>query len=112
MRTPAGTECPYFYADYFRGREMQECRLIDTESSDDVWEEKICARCPVPGIVRANGCRSMSLHARIKSGLLGFGRKVVVTAYCSRAGKTVGEPHIGCGHCHEDLPEFTIAPEE
>ena len=29
MRTPAGTECPYYYADYYRGRSKQECRLID-----------------------------------------------------------------------------------
>ena len=23
MRTPAGTECPYFYGDYFRGRNVE-----------------------------------------------------------------------------------------
>ena len=28
MRTPAGTECKFFYANYFRGRNQQECRLI------------------------------------------------------------------------------------
>jgi hypothetical protein len=28
MRTPAGTECKYFYGDYYRGRSQEECRLL------------------------------------------------------------------------------------
>ena len=25
MRTPANTECPYYYEDFYRGRSAQEC---------------------------------------------------------------------------------------
>ena len=28
MRTPANTECPYYYEDFYRGRSTQECRLV------------------------------------------------------------------------------------
>ena len=28
MRTPAGKECQYFYGDYYRGRNQEECRLL------------------------------------------------------------------------------------
>ena len=28
MRTPAGKECRFYYQDYNRGRNVQECRLI------------------------------------------------------------------------------------
>ncbi|MBN1266912.1 MAG: hypothetical protein JXA25_15565 [Anaerolineales bacterium] len=112
MRTPAGTECPYYYADYFRGREYEECRLVEPSQSGRSWSPDVCERCPVPEIVRANGCKHMSLHASIESGFLGFGQKVVVTAYCARAGEAVKEPLVGCGHCHEDLPSFSLAPPE
>lgn len=110
MRTPAGTECPYYYADYFRGREVEECRLIDPDRSEKSWAPDVCSHCPVPGIVRANGCTHMTLNARIKRGFLGIGKIVEVSAYCSLAGKAVEEPHLGCGRCHEDLPAFTIGP--
>ena len=112
MRTPAGTECPYYYADYYRGRDVEECRLIDPEQSDKEWTPDVCSSCPVPEIVRANGCKHMTLHARLKRGFLGIGKIVEVNAYCSRAGEAVREPRIGCGRCHEDLPSFTLAPEE
>ena len=54
MRTPAGVECGNYYEDFYRGRSVQECRLIERNPSSKQWEPKLCARCPVPGIVRAN----------------------------------------------------------
>jgi len=110
MRTPAGTECPYYYADYYRGREFEECRLVEPSPSGKEWSPDVCSQCPVPEILRANGCQNMSLHAQIRSGFLGIGKKVEVKAYCSRVGEAVKEPRVGCGHCHEDLPSFSVAP--
>ena len=28
MKTPAGKECKFFYGDYYRGRQHEECRLL------------------------------------------------------------------------------------
>ena len=37
MRTPAGTECQYFYGDYRRGRNHEECRLLDEAVPRQQW---------------------------------------------------------------------------
>jgi hypothetical protein len=100
MRTPAGSECPYFYGNYFRGRSQEECRLIGDAAPGREWKPEYCKSCPVPGIARANSCPTMTLRAEVSLGLLGIGKKVKVTAYCSRAQSIVAEPHIGCGLCH------------
>lgn len=105
MKVPTtGKECPYFYGDYHRGRQHEECRLIG--HSDPPWEIKYCKTCPVPDIVRANGCSNMILSGEISSGLLGMGRKVKVTAYCTKSHKEVEDPYIGCDQCHPILDLF------
>lgn len=100
MRTPAGTECPYFYGNYFRGRSQEECRLIGDAANGRQWKPEYCKNCPVPGITRANSCPTMTLKAEVTPGLLGMGKKVKVSAYCSRSQRIVTEPYIGCGLCH------------
>lgn len=104
MRTPFGAECPYYYADHARGRERQECRLLGAWHGQKGWTSNLCARCPVPGIHRANACPDLRLHGRIRDGFLGLGRKVVVTASCVRSGGAVEAPEIGCGLCHPPVP--------
>ena len=37
MQTPAGQECRYFYGDYYRGRNHEECRLIAATSPSTNW---------------------------------------------------------------------------
>jgi hypothetical protein len=111
MRTPAGKECPYYYADFHRGRSVQECRLIDRGPDAGRWKADLCARCPVPGIVMANACTNMVLSAKVRSGFLGLGRRVEVEATCLRTLEAVPEPHIGCGLCHEPLT-FLQQPED
>ena len=37
MRTPAGFECKYFYGNYFRGRNEEECRLIGNTPPPHNW---------------------------------------------------------------------------
>lgn len=99
MKTPAGQECPWFYGDYYRGRNTEECRLL--RSSGETWTRDLCKTCPVPSIARANSCEFMKLHATIKRPFEAlFQRRVQVTAYCEKVQRNVAEPHVGCGECH------------
>jgi hypothetical protein len=110
MRVPTtGKECPYFYGDYHRGRHHEECRLI--VDSDPPWEIKHCKTCPVPDIVKANTCPHMILSGEIKSGFLGIGQKVKISAYCTKSHQVVEDPFVGCSECHPILSQFTELPE-
>ncbi|MEA3349827.1 MAG: hypothetical protein U9Q82_04320 [Chloroflexota bacterium] len=105
MRTPAGNECPYFYGDYYRGREHEECRLLPADQARK-WTPQLCATCPVPGITQANSCENMILHASIYKPFFIFKARVQIQAYCTKTQRDVPEPHIGCGECHPLPPVF------
>lgn len=99
MKTPAGRECPYFFGDYYRGRNVEECRLLEAHGQQ--WARDLCKTCPVPDIVRANSCQHMKLHpvvARPVTAL--FQRRVQITAFCEKTQRDVPEPQVGCGECH------------
>ena len=99
MKTPAGNECPYFYGDYYRGRNVEECRLL--KASGQQLTASLCRTCPVPGIARANSCEFMKLRATVTRPVTaGFQRRVQVSAYCEKSKRAVTEPQIGCGECH------------
>jgi len=102
MITPAGTECRYYYEDFYRGRHKQECRLIAQNPRSAPWRPELCKSCPVPGILRANACPNMVLEGRVEKRMLGLRRQVAVEAVCSKYLVEVQEPHVGCGHCHEE----------
>lgn len=106
MRTPAGFECRYFYGDYHRGKNHEECRLVGNEPPG-VWNSNLCKTCPVPAILRANACEHMVLQGEVKRILGLFKKQVVVSAYCTKSNLKVNEPHVGCGQCHPLPPEFT-----
>jgi hypothetical protein len=108
MITPAGKECRYYYADYYRGRETQECRLIGRNPHSEGWTPALCKNCPVPGILLANACPNLVLEGKVVKGLLGLRRKVRVTAVCSKHLVEVEKPHVGCGHCHEEGPGLDL----
>ncbi len=112
MRTPAGSECPYYFEDFHRGRQVQTCRLIEDNASGGRWAPELCARCPIPRITLANACPHMILEARVVSRLLGLRRGVEVSAYCTKSLQTVEEPEIGCGQCHEGFPAPLASQEE
>ncbi len=100
MRTPAGSECPFYYEDFFRGRDKRECRLV-APAAAHAWSPDLCALCRVPRIVLANACPRLVLEGRVVSGPLGIGRRMQIKASCTFTLAEVGEPEIGCGHCHE-----------
>jgi hypothetical protein len=110
MRTPAGTECKFFYGNYFRGKKEEECRLIGAAPPPHHWTPDLCQKCPVPGILRANSCENMELQARVRRSLLGLIKRVEITTYCTKSQQTVQDPHIGCGQCHPLPPIFMERP--
>jgi len=109
MKTPAGRECPHFYGDYYRGRNVEECRLLDAQGQ--AWTPDLCNTCPVPNITRANSCQFMKLKVKVGRPITAiFQRRVQVSAFCEKSERDVMEPEIGCGDCHA-LP-FTFEVKE
>ena len=109
MKTPAGIECLYFYGDYYRGRNAEECRLL--MAAGQQWTADLCKTCPVPDIARANACEFLKLHATVARPVMAvLQRRVQVSAYCEKTKRDVAEPQIGCGECHK-LP-FTFEIKE
>jgi hypothetical protein len=107
MKTPAGIECKYFYGDYFRGRNVEECRLL--KAAGESWSPELCKTCPVPGIARANACDFLQLRATVGRPISAvFMRRVQITAYCDKTRRDVKEPHVGCGECHPLPPIFDL----
>jgi len=109
MQTPAGKECKYFYGDYYRGRNHEECRLL--QAAGERWTPDLCKTCPVPGIQLANACEFLQLQGRVARPIgAAFQRRVQVSAFCEKTRRYVSEPHVGCGECHS-LP-FTFEVKE
>lgn len=106
MQTPAGKECRYFYGDYFRGRNNESCRLLESASLD--WTPDLCFKCPVPNILLANSCEYQHLEPRLEKPLFFMKPLVQVKAHCSKCACDVDEPRIGCGQCHP-LPKIFVA---
>ena len=107
MRTPAGKECPYFFGDYYRGRNHEECRLLAMSIPPQPWKPELCNTCPVPEIVLANACPFLQLSGHLERTFPLFKQKVVVKAYCDKTHRDVKVPEIGCGECHPLSAIFT-----
>ena len=104
MKTPAGFECKYFFGDYYRGREHEECRLVGAD-----WKPALCRTCPVPSIDRANACEFMRLRTELGRPLKsGFQARVRVKTFCEKTGRSGFDPYIGCGICHLIPPIFEV----
>jgi hypothetical protein len=101
MRTPADKECRFYYEDFNRGREIQECRLIARNRDSEPWAPGLCFTCPMPDIQRSNACPNLKVEGRVERRLLGFKKEVVVEGWCSEYFCEVENPQVGCGHCHE-----------
>ena len=114
VKTPYGQECRYYYADFYRGRSTQECRLIERNPASERWEPSLCRNCPVPAILRDNACPNMALEGKVVKGFLGLTRQVEVYAICTLTTTEVKEPRVGCGQCHLHRPGAAIfnAPEK
>ncbi len=107
MQTPYGKECRYFYGDYYRGRNHEECRLVGETAK---WTSKFCKTCPVPEIIQANACPNMVLEGEISDGIFGLNKRMKISAYCMKSHELIKEPRIGCGSCHP-IPEIFLSKE-
>ena len=105
MITPAGIECANYYEDFQRGSSRQECRARRHPRSI-AWQPADCTRCPVPGILAANGNPRLELTINVRSGMLGFGRRVDVEAWCAAHGPIIEDPHVGCPDCNAEADEL------
>lgn len=104
MRTPDGRECTFYYEDFYRGNDLQECRVPKDRRSDP-WTTDTCRECPVPDILLANGSPWLELTIRIRKRPF-LGTKVTVTARCTKHGLVLADPYTGCPRDFEDMPEF------
>lgn len=106
MKTPAGKECPHYYANFKRGASKQECRLADANPKSARWNPGDCGRCKVPEIAAANASPHLRLSLTIAPGLLGsgLGRRVAVDAYCTRHDVPIEDPMTGCAQCNAERP--------
>jgi hypothetical protein len=109
MLTPAGKECPHFYGDYYRGRHMERCRLLEAHALQ--WTADLCAKCPVPEILQANACENQHLTPRLEKPLFFLRPQVQVAAHCRKCECDVATPEIGCGQCHP-LPSVFVVGQE
>jgi hypothetical protein len=101
MITPAGKECSFFFGDYHRGRNHEECRLLLDHKLD--WIQDFCQNCPIPGIQQANGCENLVFSPKIYRPLLILKQQIQIDTYCKKSNKRVKVPEIGCGECN---PQF------
>jgi len=106
MKTPDGRSCKYYYADFNRGRNRQECRLILRETGSTGWRPADCARYAVPDILWANASENLEIRARVKPGFLGFGRNVDVTTRCKKHSINITDPYGGCEQCAAERPNL------
>ena len=102
MKTIAGRECSFYYADFHRGRNRQECRLLARNTASPRWEPKDCMSCRVPDILWANASEHLELTGEVKIGLLGFGRRVEIRAWCTQHDIPITDPFVGCERCADE----------
>lgn len=94
-----------YYADFNRGRHVQRCDLVDHNPASARWQPGDCAKCPVPEILLANASPSLRLTLTIHSGIvLGIGRRLEVTAWCTKHNIPIADPFVGCEQCNAERP--------
>ena len=105
MKTPAGKDCPHYYADFNRGRRVQECRLIEQNKASPGWQAADCSHCTVPDILRANASPAMRLGLTVRPGLVfGLGRHLDLIATCDKHNIMIKDPFVGCEQCNAERP--------
>jgi hypothetical protein len=94
-------DCPYFFGDYHRGREIEKCRLIARNRENRrPWRRALCDSCPVPGILRETTCKHLALEASVER-KLGLIERVSVYAICTEHLDELRDPRR-CAKCEEE----------
>ena len=103
MRTPDGTECRFYYEDFHRGRQTQECRLIERSRRNGdslAWAPDLCEKCSVPAVLRANGSKELRLNLSVQK-RFGLFRSLKLVTRCAAHDEIIDEPMRGCARCAE-----------
>jgi hypothetical protein len=99
MKTPAGKECKFYYGDFYRGRSVQACRLIERNSESPPWRPHLCHTCPAPDILRANQSDTLKLDGRVVKKFFGLQQQVEIEGWCSECFNPVPDLMVGCLTC-------------
>ena len=91
--------CPYYYEDYFRGRETTACRLIERNPRSRPWKRSLCDACPVPKILTETTCAHLALEATVVKKLLW--ERVDVYAVCTKHRLELKDPRV-CPQCEAE----------
>lgn len=90
--------CRYFYGDYFRGKNKEECRLIAANPENiRPWRRSLCDRCPVPELLIVSNSRDLLLEAEVKRKFLRDGVEVTF-AICGKHKIYLDDPRY-CPQC-------------
>ncbi len=90
--------CRYFYGDYFRGKNHEECRLLGTNKDNPIpWKRSHCDTCPVPELIIVSNSRELMLEAEVKRRFLRE-RVEVTFAVCGKHIRQLDDPRR-CPEC-------------
>lgn len=90
--------CRYFYGDYFRGKNFEECRLLaENPNSQRPWRRQLCNSCPIPETLIASNSRDLALEAEVKRKFL-RDQVVITFAVCTRHMLELDDPRQ-CPKC-------------
>ena len=93
MNSPVN--CRFFYGDYHRGKNKEECRLIGANPANGrSWRRKLCDSCPVPELLIASNSRDLVLQAEVHRKFL-RDRVEVTFAVCAKHMTELDDP----GYC-------------
>ena len=99
--TQGPVNCRYFYGDYHRGRNREECRLVEANPNNQrPWRRKLCGSCPVPALLMTSNTRELVLEAEVKRKLL-WEQVEVTFAICQKHLVELSDPR----HCPECAKE-------
>lgn len=90
--------CRYFFGDYFRGKEKEECRLLEANPDNPhAWKRSHCDTCPVPALIITSNCRDLLLEADVERKFLRE-RVRVTFAVCKKHMLELADP-LHCPQC-------------
>lgn len=95
--------CRYFFGDYFRGVEREECRLLQANPDNShPWKRSHCDTCPVPEIVMTSNARDLLLEGEVERKFLRE-RVRVTFAVCRKHMLELSDP-LYCPQCAAEQP--------
>lgn len=99
--TQGPVNCRYFYGDYHRGRNREECRLLAANPNNErPWRRKLCDSCPVPALLLKSNTPELVLEGEVKRKFL-WEQVEVTFAICQKHLIELNDP----SHCPECAKE-------